>query len=156
VVIPAGNVAKLLRLVPRLNGEMGTNREVSLSLTTNANYQLSTSDYVSVVIVDQEGDSDGDGMSNAAESLAGTDPNNADSSLKVLSLANDASGQLVLNWASVPGVTYEVMACDSLTSASWIPVSSGITATGEISSWSISTDHAVAFFAIRVKAGIEN
>ncbi len=52
------------------------------------------------------GDLDGDGFTNLQEYLAGTNPNNASSLLKITSVVN---GQVV-TWFSVPGKNYQVFA----------------------------------------------
>ncbi len=53
-------------------------------------------------------DADGDGVNNLAEYLAGTNPTNAQSALK-LSKATAGSTNLTLNWLATPGRVYEVM-----------------------------------------------
>ena len=50
-------------------------------------------------------DSDGDGMNNWQEWIAGTNPTNAASFLEILSLSNSVSGSTV-TWQSVGGKTY--------------------------------------------------
>lgn len=56
-------------------------------------------------------DWDGDGMSNAAEQTAGTDPASAGSVFKLLSASvTPAPAQLVLRWPSVCGRVYELRA----------------------------------------------
>jgi len=59
-------------------------------------------------------DSDGDGMSNYQEFLAGTIPTNAASVLRV-QLSNTQQG-LFLNWNTQPGLTYQVQAATNFTS----------------------------------------
>jgi len=57
-------------------------------------------------------DADGDGQSNLHEYLAGTEPLNAASALRVTGSAF-ASG-FILDWPGVPGKTYQVQFCDAL------------------------------------------
>ena len=62
-------------------------------------------------VVARPGDSDGDGMSDYNEILAGTDPYNAASALRITDLAN--GNQLVV-WDSVVGRNYQVLATTNL------------------------------------------
>jgi Tol biopolymer transport system component len=59
---------------------------------------------------DMTQDTDGDGLSDAAEFQAQTDPNEAGSSLRVVSASVDAGQNVVLRWASIPGRAYRVQA----------------------------------------------
>ncbi len=58
-------------------------------------------------------DSDGDGMNNWQEWIAGTNPLDASSVLKILSLSNDVSG-LTITWQSVSNVPYYVQRSTNL------------------------------------------
>lgn len=60
-------------------------------------------------------DADGDGMSNLAEYLAGTNPTNALSCLRFTSLAPATNG-LRMTWTTVPGKTYVVQTSTNLSS----------------------------------------
>jgi hypothetical protein len=60
-------------------------------------------------------DSDGDGMNNLQEFLAGTDPTNAASVLRV-QLSNSPQG-MFLSWPTQPGLTYQVQVKTNLTVA---------------------------------------
>jgi len=62
-------------------------------------------------------------MSNAAEDIAGTNPMDANSVLRILSLAE---GNL-LTWSSVSGKTYHVFATADLTT-DFVPISGVVTA----------------------------
>lgn len=62
------------------------------------------------ILLNPAGDSDGDGMSNAAESMAGTNPLDGNSVLRILSLS---TGNL-LTWSSVSGKTYQVECATNL------------------------------------------
>ena len=62
------------------------------------------------ILLDPLADNDNDGMSNDAEDRAGTDPLDASSLFRILSL----TGGNLLTWASVPGKTYQVHATADL------------------------------------------
>ena len=65
-------------------------------------------------------DADGDGLRNGQEFLAGTDPTNALSVLKVDSLSVDHGA--VLRFGAVSNRTYTVQYCDQLAPAAWHPL----------------------------------
>lgn len=75
------------------------------------------------ILLDPNGDYDGDGMGNAAEDIAGTNPLDANSVLRILNLAN---GNL-LTWTSVSNKTYRVLATVDL-ATNFVPISGVITA----------------------------
>ena len=65
-------------------------------------------------------DADGDGMSNLQEFLAGTDPINPASILRVQIQAQVSSpNNVMLNWPAVPGKNYRVQFKDNLNDAVW-------------------------------------
>ncbi|MDR3377951.1 MAG: Ig-like domain-containing protein [Verrucomicrobiae bacterium] len=63
-------------------------------------------------ITDPDGDADGDGVSNLEEFLAGTNPTNAASVLRLGSPVRDAAGRVELTWPSVGGTRYRVQYCN--------------------------------------------
>ena len=65
----------------------------------------------------QSTDTDGDGMSDYAEFIAGTNPTNADSKLVFLSAAFQTNKLFQLQWAAIPGRLYQVEAATLLTPA---------------------------------------
>jgi hypothetical protein len=82
------------------------------------------------ILLDPNGDYDGDGMSNWAEDFAGTDPLSSNSVFRVLGLAN---GNL-LTWSSVSNKQYRVFATLDLGS-NLIPISGVITASSSSTSY---------------------
>src|SRR5262249_39440080 len=72
-------------------------------------------------------DSDGDGMTDLAEFLAGTNPTNATSKLSFISTTVQTNG-VRLQWASVPGRAYQVLTSTNLTG--WDSITDWTVATG--------------------------
>ncbi len=62
-------------------------------------------------------DTDGDGQSNAAEYLTGTDPRNPASVLTMT-----ATGQVTLTYTALAGRSYRITYRDSLTTGTWLPL----------------------------------
>jgi hypothetical protein len=71
--------------------------------------------------VDPNADPDHDGMSNAQECLAGTDPNDADSNLRIrfFSRGSPTDTHIVVEWDSVPSRFYVLQATPSLNAGAW-------------------------------------
>jgi hypothetical protein len=59
-------------------------------------------------ISDPSGDADGDGQSNLKEYLAGTNPTNAASMLKITGIVKQPNGHFDVTWASVGGTRYRL------------------------------------------------
>ena len=76
-----------------------------------------------------DADPDGDGLTNAQEFLAGTDPKDPNSLLQVSSIRK-VSGGLEIGWDSVAGRSYRIAVTDSLTEP-FLPLDETILATDE-------------------------
>lgn len=91
------------------------------------------------------GDLDQDGQSDRAEFLAGTDPTNVGSVLRVLTL-NFQSGSTAIMWTAVPGRTYRVQYKDFLESG-WLELPGEVTAAG---STALKIDSTATAPAVRI------
>jgi hypothetical protein len=98
------------------------------------------------ILLDPAADNDGDGMNNGAEAIAGTNPLDANSVLKILSLS---TGNL-LTWSSVSGRTYQVHATANLLS-NFTPVSGVLTGFGPTATHlDTSTTNAARFYRVKI------
>jgi dextranase len=84
------------------------------------------------------GDPDGDGLNNYGEFVAGTNPRNAGSALRILDIVRQADGSRLITWSSVAGKSYRVAATADLTSP-YAPLSGIITATGTTTNYTDSS-----------------
>jgi hypothetical protein len=75
------------------------------------------------------GDLDADGHTDLQEFLAGTDPTNDASILRVLTLTRLQGGAKTILWSAVPGRVYRVQYKNSLSQSSWIELPPLVTAT---------------------------
>ena len=75
------------------------------------------------LLLDPAADNDSDGMSNGDEAIAGTNPLDANSSLRILSL----TGGNLLTWSSISGKTYRVLGTTEV-ATNFTPISGVITA----------------------------
>jgi glycosidase len=99
-----------------------------------------------ILLLDPNGDQDGDGMSNLAEDIAATDPLDANSVLRINSLSN---GNL-LTWASVPNKTYQVVATTNFL-AGFTPISGVITASGPTTTYlDLGATNTAKFYRVKL------
>src|ERR1044072_8429056 len=97
--------------------------------------------------IDYTLDSDGDGMPDWMEQIAGTNPHDSNSVLRITSLAD--GNQLVV-WDSVSNINYQVLATTNL-SYPMVPISPTIPASGPSSFYFDDSPDAVSkFYRIQV------
>ncbi len=100
-------------------------------------------------------DSDGDGMNNRQEYVAGTNPTNANSVFKITSKQVISGTQFVLHWSSVSNRLYDVLCATNLTSGAAafaaLPGAANLIATPPENSWTNILSHITAgFYSISV------
>ncbi len=85
-------------------------------------------------ITDDNADNDGDGLTNAQEYFAGTNPNDPQSTLAIQSVTTQPSGYLV-SWPSQLGISYRVQWKNSLLDPTWQSIVPDVSGTGAIMNW---------------------
>ena len=93
-------------------------------------------------------DSDGDGMSDYAEFIAGTNPTNAASNLRFTSVRPQTNGVVKIQWAAVPGRMYQLDMSSNL--VDWTPVTDWLQATASPMSYTV-TNASNGFQSYRVQ-----
>ena len=111
------------RSLVRVDSE--TDSDLSVAGSWTVGVDKGTPGSVSAIDPPVTDDSDGDGMSNEAEVLAGTDPNNPNDVLRVTALMR-APGGVDLSWASVVGKTYAIEYSELLKSDGWESVGEAV------------------------------
>jgi hypothetical protein len=104
-----------------------------------------------IKVLDPNADDDGDGMSNSAEDIAGTNPLDVTSFFRVVGMTRNAStnsGQIT--WASVVGKSYQVEFSPTLSPKAFTAVGSPITATGTLTTYSFQTSGTTGFYEVIV------
>ncbi|HOX55281.1 MAG TPA: alpha-amylase family glycosyl hydrolase [Candidatus Paceibacterota bacterium] len=126
---------------------LGTTNYAMVSAFNNAGIEGPFSpSSAGVVLLDPNGDFDQDGITNAAEDLAGTNPLESNTPLRILSLAY---GNL-LTWSSVSGKTYRVWSTADLNS-SFVPISGIVTAASATASCPVGpATNASMFYRVSV------
>jgi hypothetical protein len=116
ILVPGGTCGTANRtlLYNWTNATPGTN----LVQIVYTNFATTIEDSVRVAVA-RPGDSDGDGMTDAGEILAGTDPYNPSSALRITEWDN---GNRLIVWASQPDRQYQVLATTNL-SEPMVPIS---------------------------------
>ena len=102
-------------------------------------------------VLDPNADSDGDGQSNAAEDLAGTNPLDAASLLRITDVARNATTHTTqVTWTSVAGKQYQVEGTSDLAAGVFTAVSGTLTATGAMTTFTDTNTNAKVFYRVKV------
>jgi hypothetical protein len=115
-----------------------------------ASYQEWIESYWGVVLqndpVGPQDDPDGDGVSNAEEFLAQTDPRNAEVRLKI---ARGATG-LVVSWPSIAGRTYQLLESSSATAGLWTMIGGPSIGTGTAVDVAVTPKGISSFYRVQL------
>jgi hypothetical protein len=97
----------------------------------------------------QATDTDGDGMPDYAEFIAGTNPTNATSKLVFLPAIN-TNGLVKLQWPAIPGRIYQVQTSTNLDN--WVPITDWLSASSSPMSYTVTNSfHAAHLFRLQVR-----
>ncbi len=96
-----------------------------------------TSSGSGTLLLDPAGDQDGDGQTNAAEALAGTNPLDPTSVFRIASVSRIAPSSVTIVWSSVAGIKYQVETSPDLSSgpSGFTPLGPVLTASQAASSY---------------------
>ncbi len=107
-----------------------------------------TSGTSTIKAIDPAGDDDGDGMNNANEDVAGTNPFSSLSILRVTDITRTPPSSLSVTWSSVPGKMYQLETAPS-PDGTYLSIGPIVTATTTSSNETI-TATTPAFYRVRV------
>ena len=106
---------------------------------------------VGTPVLDPAADADGDGMTNAAEDAAGTNPLDAGSNFRVQSVVRSAvNASVQITWSSVAGKRYQVESTTNLASGTYTAVSAVLTATAGSTSFTDQPTGTMLFYRVRI------
>jgi|GEM_PF-1115814 len=93
---------------------------------------------------------DGDGYSDAAEWLAGTDPTDPASSFAA-QIFKQVDGTATLEWRGIPDRTYSVQQCPDLVAGNWTMLVDNLSAMPELAVYAFSPDSDRRYYRIQVR-----
>ncbi len=99
-------------------------------------------------------DTDGDGINDGDEIIAGFDPLDDASVFSVSNAQSDGTGQFVLAWLSVSNRVYQIDGCSNVFSNIWQSVTGNIPATPPSNTVTVNTDNATSkYYRVKVRRG---
>lgn len=104
--------------------------------------------FFKTLVRDGKGDFDGDGSSDQAEFMAGTNPTSSASVLKVVRTESPAGTSVQIEWQSVIGRRYRVQYRDDLVSGEWRDLAGDVAASTTASSKVDSTPTSPRFYRV--------
>ncbi len=138
----AGSPAQLTGV--RLDGDGGAADDLAVGVDVPAGVTALPAD-------DPGGDADADGMSNSDETLAGTDPLDPGSVLRLARIVLPAGGGIEMHWPSMAGRVYDVM--EAVSPGGWpgTALYSGLAADPPTNTQSLATGSTAGFYRVRVR-----
>ncbi len=104
-----------------------------------------------VPVLDPNGDADGDGVTNAVEDAAGTNPLDPTSVFRITSVTlNPATQTTQITWNSVTGKSYEVESTSNLASGNYTVISGLLSGTGSAMTYTDTSAATRVFYRIVV------
>jgi hypothetical protein len=98
-----------------------------------------------------DADADGDGANNMAEYIAGTDPTDPNSMLKLSSSRDIPSPGCLIRWPSVEGKQYIIERSSSMFSPSWVPIATNSGTGAEMEFHDSGATGSSRFYRVRVQ-----
>jgi hypothetical protein len=86
-------------------------------------------------VTDDNADTDGDGLTNAQEYFAGTNPNDPQSRFAIQAVTPQSGGGFLVTWQSQPGIPYRVQWKNALSDTTWQPIVPDFTGDGSVLNW---------------------
>ena len=105
---------------------------------------------VNIKLLDPNGDEDGDGMTNAQEDAAGTNPFDPNSVFRVTNIARPDSSHVTVTWSSVSGKVYVLQSASAPGGTYTDVTGSQLTASGATTSETIAASGPPAFYRVRL------
>jgi gluconolactonase len=119
-----------------------------ISESNETNNQFTTTFSVS-----NAADTDGDGHDDSSESIAGTNPQDANSVLRILSSEGNGTNGITLTWSSVTGKLYRVTCKGSFTDLAWSELAGPMAATNSTMSWSTNLPPDAGQVLLKIRVG---
>ncbi|MDQ6860872.1 MAG: hypothetical protein M3032_06925 [Verrucomicrobiota bacterium] len=134
-----------------LSGNIGQTITVTITaINPNDNSVAGPSSTATVRFLDPNADDDGDGMNNAAEDAAGTNPLDPTSVFRVANIAR-SSNNVSVTWSSVPGKQYQLESASSVF-GTYTAVGPVVTANSSTTSETVSAT-SKTFYHVRLVSG---